>query len=358
LRAWKIAQAAGLWTGVGLFFATASYMWSMSSHRGNALWTEALRNTLPMAYVWAILTPFIFWTDRRIGTRYRRLGQRIFAHLPACLFWTAVQQTVVLFVNAWMEGHPRLTWHMLAGMIYGAFQWNAPIYWAITGASIAGDYYRDSRRREVKEAQLEQLLAEARLQALRAQLNPHFLFNALNAISAYVEREPRRARAMIEHLADFLRISLGGPDSQATTLQRELDALEHYLSIQRARFEDRLQVSMDIEPGTLRARVPTLILQPLVENAIGHGVAPRASAGSVVISAHRNNGSLALSVRDDGPGLPPGWNLLTASRIGLSNTRQRLEHLYPHRHEFAVKNALGGGVVAAIVIPFREDDEQ
>ncbi len=356
-RALKIAQAAGLWTGVGLFFTSASYLWSVSSHGGKAFWTEALRNTMPMAYVWAILTPLIFWTDRRIGERYRRLRHRILAHVPACVFWTSIEQIAMIFVNAWMAGHPRLTWQMLGGLLNGGFHWSVPFYWLIAGTSIASDYYTEARRRELKQAQLEQLLAEARMQALRAQLNPHFVFNALNAISAFVERDPRRARAMIEHLGDFLRISLGGPESHSTTLQQELDVLEHYLSIQRARFEDRLKVSMDIEPAALRAQVPTLILQPLVENAIGHGVAPRASAGSVFISAHRRNGSLELMVRDDGPGLPHGWDLLRAGGIGLSNTRQRLEHLYPERHEFAVWNAVGGGVVAGIVIPFQEGDE-
>ena len=352
---WSILQAVGLWTGVGLFFTTGSYIWALRAQSGAALWSAALRRTLPTICLWAVLTPFILWTDRRIGARFRRLGSRILAHIPACLFWTLLQQVAVLFISAWMDGHPRLTWQMLGGILGGSFHWNVPFYWVIAGVSIARDYYSESRRREQNEAQLEQLLAEARLQALRAQLNPHFLFNALNAISSFVERDPRRARAMIEHLATFLRFTLDGGDDRSTTLQHELDALEHYLSIQRARFEDRLRVDLDVETEALRARVPTLILQPLVENAISHGIAPRAAAGSVRISAHRTNGSLELAVRDDGPGLPPGWSERSASGVGIANTRERLEHLYPGRHEFTVQNAAGGGVIADIVIPYRED---
>jgi len=355
-RVWKILQAVGLWTGIGLFFTTGTYIWTFRAHNGAALWTSAMRSTLPMAYIWALLTPFIFWTDRRIGARYRRLHRRLLAHIPACLFWTFLEQAAVLFVSTWMEGRPRLTWQLLGGMMAGSFHWNVPFYWVIAGASIARDYYAESQRRELKEAQLEQLLSEARLQALRAQLNPHFLFNALNAISSFVERDPRRARAMIEHLAGFLRVSLDAA-GQATTLRHELDGLEDYLAIQRARFEDRLRVELDVEPEALRARVPSLILQPLVENAIGHGIAPRASAGSVTISAHRRNGSLELSVKDDGPGLPAGWNPERSTGVGIANTRERLAHLYPHCHQFAVRNADGGGVVAGIIIPFREEGE-
>ena len=356
-RVWRVLQAVGLWTGIGLFFTTGTYIWALRSQGGAALWSAALRRSLPTVYIWAALTPFVFWTDRKIAARFRRLRGRILAHVPACLFWTFLQQVSLSFVSAWMDGHPQLTWQMLGGILGGSFHWNVPFYWLIAGLSIAHDYYSESRRRELNEAQLEQLLAEARLQALRAQLNPHFLFNALNAISSFVERDPRRARAMIEHLASFLRASLEGGSDQLTTLQHELEALEHYLAIQRTRFEDRLRVDVDAEPEVLRARVPTLILQPLVENAIGHGIAARTASGSVTISARRRNGSLELAVRDDGPGLPPGWDERCGAGVGLANTRERLEHLFPNRHEFTVRSAAGRGVVADIVIPFQEDAE-
>jgi LytS/YehU family sensor histidine kinase len=200
---------------------------------------------------------------------------------------------------------------------------------------------------------LEKLLAEARLQTLRTQLQPHFLFNALNTISAFVERNPQGARRMIEHLGDLLRFSLDRSARQETTLQEELAALEHYLSIQRVRFEDHLKVSVSAEPGTLRASVPGLILQPLVENAIRHGATQASS--SIEVNAWRDNGRLHLRVSDDGPGLPPSWRLSESAGIGLSNTQQRLAQLYPSAHTFAVSEARDGGVVAEIVIPYREE---
>ena len=191
---------------------------------------------------------------------------------------------------------------------WGTFQWNAQVYWLVVGGWLAWDYYRESRNRELKATQLERLLAEARLQTLQSQLQPHFLFNALNTISAFVERNPKGARRMIEHLGDLLRFSLDRSDRQETTLQEELAALDHYLAIQRVRFEDHLKVSVDVEPETLRAAVPGLIIQPLVENAIRHGSAQHSS--SIEVSAWRDNGSLHLRVMDDGPGLPPSWQLV------------------------------------------------
>jgi len=188
------------------------------------------------------------------------------------------------------------------------------------------------------------------------QLHPHFLFNTLNAIAGLVrDRKDKAAVQMIAGLSDLLRHTLENSGKQEVPLREELDFLELYLDIQQMRFSDRLTVRMEVAPETLNARVPNLILQPLVENAIRHGVAARVSAGEVYISARRENGALELKVADDGPGLKRGWRIEDAGGIGLSNTRERLAQLYGKEHRFEVRNREGGGVEAALLIPWRSD---
>ena len=338
----KILLGFCLCTAVGLFFSVRG---------SDGISWNSLMGALPRWYVWGALTPFIVWTDRRFAASSRTLTRRLLLHLPASFVWTSVFVLALFVVNVILARQPFSAFSFAD--FWGSFQWNVQNYWLIVGVWLAWDYYRESRNRELKATQLERLLAEARLQALQTQLQPHFLFNALNTISAFVERNPKGARRMIEHLGDLLRFSLDRSDRQETTLQEELAALDHYLAIQRVRFEDHLKVSVDVKPETLRAAVPGLILQPLVENAIRHGAAKPASR--IEVSAWRDNGSLHLRVMDDGPGLPPSWQLSERAGIGLSNTQQRLAQLYPASHLFSVHEAPGGGVVAEVVIPFHEE---
>jgi two-component system, LytTR family, sensor kinase len=339
-----------LCTAVGLFFSVRG---------AQGISAGSLLASLPRWYVWGALVPFIIWTDRRFAASPPSLTRRLLLHLPAGLVWTCVFVLALFVISIALSGRP-LDPAGFADKVraefWGTFQWNVQVYWMIVGGWLAWSYYHESRNRELRASQLEKLLAEARLQTLRTQLQPHFLFNALNTISAFVERNPKGARRMIEHLGDLLRFSLDRSARQETTLQEELAALEHYLSIQRVRFEDHLKVSVSAEPGTLRAAVPGLILQPLVENAIRHGAAQASS--SIEVSAWRDNGSLHLRVTDDGPGLPPSWQLSESAGIGLSNTRQRLAQLYPSAHTFAVGEGRDGGVVADIVIPYREETSE
>lgn len=336
-----------LCTAVGLFFSVRG---------AQGISASSLLTALPRWYVWGALVPFIIWTDGRFAASSASLTRRLVLHLPAGLVWTCVFVLALFVISIALSGQPLNPAgfaNKVRAEFWGAFQWNVQVYWMIVGGWLAWSYQQESRNRELKASQLEKLLAEARLQALRTQLQPHFLFNALNTISAFVERNPKGARRMIEHLGDLLRFSLDRSAQQETTLEEELAALEHYLSIQRVRFEDHLKVSVSVEPGTLRAAVPGLILQPLVENAIRHGAAQASS--SIEVSAWRDNGSLHLRVTDDGPGLPPSWQLSESAGIGLSNTRQRLAELYPSAHTFAVGEGRDGGVVADIVIPYREE---
>ena len=343
----KLSAGFCLCTAVGLFFSV----------RGSqGISAGSLLASLPRWYVWGALTPLIVWTDRRFAASSPSLTRRLLLHLPAGLVWTCVFVLALFVISTALSGQP-LGPAGFADRVradfWGTFQWNLQVYWVIVGVWLAWSYYEESRNRELRASQLEKLLAEARLQTLRTQLQPHFLFNALNTISAFVERNPKGARRMIEHLGDLLRFSLDRSSRQETTLQEELAALEHYLSIQRVRFEDHLRVSVSAEPGTLGASVPGLILQPLVENAIRHGATQASS--SIEVSAWRDDGRLHLRVIDDGPGLPPSWRLSESAGIGLSNTRQRLAELYPAAHTFAIQEGRGGGVVAEIIIPYREE---
>ena len=208
-------------------------------------------------------------------------------------------------------------------------------------------------------ARLERQFTEARLNALRMQLDPHFLFNALNTISSQMERDPRLARNMIERLGDLLRLSLASRDREEIPLAEELAFLDHYLAIQRIRFGAKLKIDVRIDPDVMYSPVPCLFIQPLVENAIRHGISRRASGGTVVVSAERVVNQLRIRVVDDGVGLPPGWTLETSAGLGLSLTRDRLAGLYPNgASRFAVKHRPEGGTEVEIGLPLGAADEE
>jgi LytS/YehU family sensor histidine kinase len=204
----------------------------------------------------------------------------------------------------------------------------------------------------VHASRLETELARAQLQALRTQLQPHFLFNTLHAISSLMDEDVRAARRMIARLADLLRTTLDTRDQQEVTLLRELETLQLYLDIERERFSDRLRVDLMVHPETLEARVPNLMLQPLVENAIRHGIAPLHAGGQITVSAARDEESLVLSVEDDGAGAGAGQ---PPEGVGLRNTRARLARLYPNSHELRIERPSEGGFRIQIIIPFVTD---
>jgi two-component system LytT family sensor kinase len=342
----RLAIGFCICTAIGLFFA---YRF------GEGFSAEGLRAAMPRWYVWGALTPLILWVDRRIAGRSRSLWRRLVWHLPFSLFWAGVHAIALYPVKIALASTSPSFADFGADMraTLASFQWVVLVYWAIVGAWAAWDYYNESRARALRTSELERSLTEARLLALQTQLQPHFLFNALNTISAFVERDPRGARRMIEHLGDLLRLSLVYSARQETALEEELETLEHFVAIQRVRFEDRLEVTISVEPDTRRAAVPCLILQPLVENAIRHG-ASQARKSHVAISAARDNGNLRLLVADDGPGLPAGWHPQESAGIGISNTRQRLAQLYPDAHSFSVRASADGGVTSEVIIPYRE----
>ncbi len=232
------------------------------------------------------------------------------------------------------------------------------LYWMVVMAHLGWHYYQRLRERELESATLQRELTEARLDTLRLQLNPHFLFNTLHTVSALIHENPEGADRVLARLSDLLRLTLDQSKPQEVSLAEELAFLDLYLQIEQTRFADRLRVEKDIEAGAEKALVPYLILQPIVENAIRHGIEPREDAGRLAIQARRNNGRLELRISDNGPGLAEQTNGTYREGIGLSNTRSRLRHLYGQDHDLELVTAPGGGLEARISIPFRRDEGQ
>lgn len=341
--------AALLWSILGVLFALPG----LSPHN----WSKPLVGALAQWWSWGLITPLIFWTDARLPFKEHQLGMRILAHLVASValtilyFYVFVAMRAALGLNAW---HAVADKRFLLNAFHGGLLWSWLVYWVIFGVHQTFHYYEHYLASELRLERMERSFSQARLNALRMQLEPHFLFNALNTISSQVERDPRLARSMIEHLGDLLRLSLESKDKQEVPFAEEMEFLEHYLAIQKIRFGDHLKIDLAVAPEVKIASVPFLFLQPLVENAIRHGLSRRSSGGTVTISARRTDNRLKIRVLDDGVGLPPEWNLQTSAGLGLAVTRQRLAGLYPEgRSHFVICNREGGGTEVEIDLPFR-----
>jgi LytS/YehU family sensor histidine kinase len=308
-------------------------------------------------YIPASLTPIIF----RLGCRFRVDGPQWVRALGAHAF-AAVSYSVIHFaclmgtrLLLWESANkrPAVPWtFFLQDQYLRQLDFTLMTYTTVLGLSYALHHSKESQARAVKEAQLETSLVQARLRTLEAELQPHFLFNTLHAISSLVHTNPDGADRMISRLSDLLRLTFDRSGAPRVSLQEELEFLQKYLEIEQTRFQDRLSVRFEIDPETLDAEVPRLILQPLVENAIKHGVSPKPGAGLVQISTRRQGDNLWIEVSDNGVGLSAGARARLRSGVGLSNTRDRLECLYgaAHRIEFSDENK---GLAVRLEFPFR-----
>ena len=353
-------RALALWALLVLVFSTRTEVRGEPFVWVSLTWSESLRIAISQWTTWSLLSVLIVWIDRRLPVRRDVLLPRFVWHIPLSAVFT-VAFSYLHHAGLWLLDAPRDP-SLLAGGVL-ATSWRVMhrnttyFYWVIVGVYIALDYQRHLKDRAIRTAELERLLSAARLNNLRNQLQPHFLFNALNAISAYVEQKPRRARQMIEQLGDLLRLSLDHSDEQEITLAQEMAFVDRYLKLQAVRFEDRLQVSLVSDPQVLDAFVPPFILQPLVENAVRYAVSVRSCPTRVEIKAWRQNGHVRVRVRDDGPGLPAGWSFDSHAGIGLASIRERLRHLYgPDRHSFDVTPEPGGGVRVEMSLPLDQAD--
>ncbi len=346
----------GCWMFVALFFTSQTVV---QSHIYNqpVRFFRAASWQFSSCFVWFLLTPAILWFDRHFRLEHGKWKRNLPAHLLFGVVIALIQQLADAFVLPTLGYYPGFEFtsyfHAYKTLLLVNFHLALFFYWAILGVSYAIDYYQKYRERELRASQLETRLAQARLQVLKMQLHPHFLFNTLNAISELVYKDPESAEQMITNLSDLLRLSLENVGVQEVSLKQELDFLNKYVEIEQMRFHDRLRLAMEIEPDTLDACVPNMILQPLVENAIRHGIGMRSSGGRIEIGADRENGMLHLFVRDDGRGLLNGQHEALKEGVGLANTRARLAQLYGSAHRFDLLDSPGGGLKVDFTIPFK-----
>src|SRR6266540_1280514 len=348
----KWAIAFLFWTVIGLSFASQLYLSSYKAGQGVS-WGQAVSWSLGDWYVWALVSLPIIQLARRFRFDDRHWGRNVLLHLVAsALFSLAymVLRAAVGQVQSRLSGAPVSFADAFNPLVVKTFLLNLLIYWVIVSVSHAFAYYREFQQRELRASELEKRLAQARLQTLQMQLNPHFLFNSLHAISALVHKDADLADRMITRLSDLLRYALEHTDAREVPLRQELDFLRRYLEIEQTRFGDRLAVRMNIEPDALEALVPNLLLQPLVENAIRHGLEPRAGPGRIELRARCEDGRLKVEVRDNGKGLSDGR--APEEGVGLSNTRARLQQLYGKGQRFELANAPGGGLAVCVELPF------
>lgn len=338
---WLLAFLA--WTFVALFFASQTYL-NYRSSGGRAPVGLILKMNLVEWYLWGLLAPAIIWLARRIPLERLHWARSLMIHLTASVGFAFAEWWVNNFLRHYLLGFSQSV------KLAYVFHQNLTTYWIVIAATQGYLYYSRYREGELRTAQLSAQLAQAQLQALRMQLHPHFLFNTLNAISALVHKDPEIADRMIARLSDMLRLTLENIGVQEVRLAKELEFLERYLEIERMRFADRLEVGMRIAPETLDARAPYLILQPLVENAIRHGIAPRATPGRIEVSSERKDDMLVLKVKDDGPGIAA---TKPKDGVGISSTRARLERLYGARHRFELQNGVQGGFIVTLALPFQ-----
>ncbi|MEO8076460.1 MAG: histidine kinase [Acidobacteriota bacterium] len=308
-------------------------------------------------YVWALFTPVVVWLSQHFRLERRGLARAALIHLPSVALFSLAHIAVMAGVQWWLAtavGQSFSWWLEFKRSALQNFDWEMMTYWAIAGLSHAVLYYRESRDRELRTSQLETRLVEAQMTALQQQLQPHFLFNTLHAISALMHRDVEAADRTLMRLSDLLRMTLENVGYQQNALKAELEFLAKYLEIEQTRFADRLAVRFDIQPETLDTRVPTFLLQPLVENAIKHGISRKAGPGQVVVSARRDHDKLWLEVRDDGVGLSETALTALQKGIGVSTTRARLQHQFgaDYRFEF---HRLEQGLAVVVAVPWRTE---
>jgi two-component system, LytTR family, sensor kinase len=353
----KLVLVWAIWSFIGAIFTLQSYFMSYRSERPIPF-VDALYLQMTWSYLWALATPLVLRLVHKITMDRHDWVRGALIHAPLSVV-LSVALTGIGHVLLWLHwGWPygkSFSFERLTRFVIGNFSEGVGMYLLIGLVGYAFSYYRRYREGELRSVRLEAQLSQAQLQALKMQLHPHFLFNTLHSISALLHHQPDAARTMITRLGDFLRLTLENSGTQEVTLKKEMEFLRCYLEIERVRFQDRLMTRVNVSPPALDARVPNLILQPIVENAIRHGIAPRATPGLIEILAKPQNGSLRIQIRDNGPGLPTDRNseALFTKGLGLANTERRLERLYGTAHRFDLTNDPQGGLVVTLEIPFR-----
>jgi two-component system, LytTR family, sensor kinase len=347
-------------TLLGLVSSVLAWQFTRSLGKPVSFWRSLVVLNCTYWYVWAIFTPAIVWLSQHFRLERQGLWRALLVHVPSVVIFSLGHIAAMAGMQWWLaavEGRPFVWWHYTRRSALENFDWEMITYWAIAGLSHAVLYYREAHDRAIRASQLETKLVEAQLAALQHQLHPHFLFNTLHAISALMHRDVEAADRTLTRLSDLLRLTLESIGQQEVALKTELEFLSKYVEIEQTRFADRLTVRFDIHPETLDALVPNLILQPLVENAIKHGVSNKSGPGHIDVTARREGDKLWMEVRDDGVGLSEdGWTALQRG-LGVSTTRARLHHLFgaDYRFEFHRRNP---GLSVVVAFPWRADRGQ
>lgn len=347
---------------IGCFDALGAYVSTYKDETRVLEQQKALIWNLVKWNLWVVLIPPIIFLGRRFPITRVRLARHATLQLSFSISFALIHLTLLFLVYSLIIYRGARLSSVFTTRFYvfvSEFLINILIYCLVLALVHTFELYREARAGDVQAAQLEARLAQAQLRALKMQLQPHFLFNALNSISAHL-RDPDTARRMMARLGDFLRLTLANEGMHEVTVKQELEFLSCYLDIERTRFRDRLQVEIDVEPETLDARVPNLILQPIVENAIKHGIAPQDRPGLIDVKVRRLNAKLQVQIRDNGIGLRDlkrqtdrGEEPGTGGGIGIGTTRARLAQLYPSAHRLQMEDAPGGGLLITMEIPFR-----
>ena len=347
-------KASWFWLAIGAaWLAWGIVNASTVRMEANLDWSTAFRYGLPDALIWFALTPLVLALARRFPIIGAGVWKALLLHLAAAPAMALLHSTIDAALNSALdESNLSLFQPIFTHLVRYTLHQNVLTYFVVSGFAHYAAYSRRALEQEKRTAELEGQLTRARLSGLRAQLRPHFLFNSLNTVSSMMGKDPEEGRKVIARLGKLLRASLDDGDRQLIPLSDELDLVGAYLEIEQARFRDRLRHRIQASPEALQCSVPALLLQPLVENAVHHGLSSRVDGGCVTIEAARDGGKLRIEVRDDGKGLAAAsGDTSGATGLGLANIRARLDATYGDKHRFEIRNGAEGGVEVLIEMP-------
>ena len=365
-KVWLQVALFGFWTLMGLFMFSQGMVQKILYRDQHPIW-QHITSWLVGVWLWYAITPLVTRLGKWFPLGRKPYWRAIAFHLPVSFLFPIGQLSVETVLLRAIGVFPDLLSSFVAGffflMVIGYHQ-GVMTYWGILTVQYGWGWYRryeerrqEALRLELRGSQLERQLTQAHLSALKMQLQPHFLFNTLNTIMVLVRQQKgAEAEEMLARLSDLLRCVLEDVQAQEVPLTRELEYLQLYLSIEQVRFQDRLHVDVAADPEVLDAALPHMALQPIVENAIRHGIGRSSTAGSISISACRVGDNMEIRIQDDGPGLAPA-NGSAGTGIGLANTRARLREMYGDAAGLTVRNADEGGVLATMVLPFHAQKE-